>query len=120
MISNEIDDFGPVCNLTNCQENEIRFNETCLSVPNCKSDEEFVDFPSETNAETTCVNLEIFLLLEIRTDLIGGSKSCKPGFAKNARGNCQKTNGSKKKKGKRSPTSKNNGRTRNVCCNGRR
>ena len=26
IISNEIDDFEPVCNLTNCQENETRFN----------------------------------------------------------------------------------------------
>lgn len=120
IISNEIDDFEPVCNLTNCEENETRFNETCISVPNCKSGEEIVDFPEETNDETTCINIAIFLLLEIRTDLIGGSKSCKRGFAKNARGKCQKKAGSKKNKGKRSPTSKNNGRVRNVCCNGRK
>lgn len=120
IISNEIDDFEPVCNLTNCEENETRFNETCIPVPNCKIDEEIVNFPSERNAETTCINIAIFLLLEIRTDLIGGSKSCKRGFAKNARGKCQKKAGSKKNKGKRSPTSKNNGRVRNVCCNGRK
>ena len=117
IISNEIDDFEPVCNPTNCQENETRFNETCISVPNCKSDEEFVDFPSETNVETKCVNLDLF---SERTDLIGGSKSCKPGFAKNARGKCQKKSGSRKNKGKRSPTSRNNGRVRNTCCRGRK
>ena len=91
---------------TNCDKSQTKFDETCVSVPTC-GNEKFVQFPSETNSEAICVDLS---KLGERTEAIGDKKStnkiCK----------CKKPIGSKTKKGRRSPSSRNGGKIK-VCCN---
>ena len=99
-------EFEPICVPTNCDKNQTKFDKTCVSVPAC-GNEEFVQFPSETNSEAICVDL---LKSGERTEAIGGSKS------KNKICKCKKPIGSKTKKGRRSPSSRNGGKIK-VCCN---
>ena len=105
-VPNWTNEFEPICVPTNCDKNQTKFDETCVSVPTCEN-EKFVQFPSETNSEALCVDMS---KLGERTEAIGDKKStnkiCK----------CKKPIGSKTKKGRRSPSSRNGVKIK-VCCN---
>ena len=106
-----------------CDENEQyvipngtdEFQPTCVPVPAC-GNEEFVQFPSETNSEAICVDylhtrdVRSGGVLGERTEAIGGSKS------KDKNCKCKKPIGSRTKKGRRSPSSRNGGKIK-VCWN---
>ena len=78
VLSNEENDFKPICKPTNCDApNKSRYKDACFTVPVC-GNEEIVDFDVETN-EANCK-----LMLGVRS-LIGGRKSCKKGQRKDAR-----------------------------------
>ena len=93
---------------TNCDKNQTKFDKTCVSVPAC-GNEEFVQFPSETNSEAICDDLsKLEQFFSERTEAIGGSKS------KNKNCKCKKPIGSKTKKGRRSPSSRNGGKIKSL------
>jgi len=90
--------FVGKCVATTCDDtNQIQYNETCVTIPDCKENQG-IKLPSEKHLEAKCKNG-----LGERTGLINGSKSCGAGKRKDSKGNCVKRFGSNKKKPKRSP-----------------
>jgi len=106
--------FVGKCVATFCDDkNQIRYNETCVTIPDCKENQG-VKLPSEKHLEAKCINWK--LVPGERSGLIGGSKSCGTGKKKDSKGKCKKTIGSSQKKGKRSPGTRGRGDVRKHCC----
>ena len=111
----EEDSVEPKCLPTNCDnKNQIRYQDVCVTIPKCKENQG-IKFASEKDLEPVCVD---GLGVGDRTQLISGSKSCKPGKRFDARGNCKKTVGSKKNRKKRKGTSRRRTNVREYCCKG--
>ena len=109
------DNLEFLCVPTNCEENKTRFNETCFTVPTCGS-EKFVEFPSNTTSEPKCVDLVQMESGSRTGNIIGGIRTCKDGFAKNARGECQETLESGSSRPPRAQPSRYRGNVRRTCC----
>jgi len=111
-------DIKPACIPTGCENGEILYENQCIPAPTCE-DPNFVQFQMNRNTSvitTTCVHLT----LGGRTQLISGIKRCGPGKRLDARGNCKKGVGFKRKnKRRRQAITYGRGRNvRDICCNG--
>merc|ERR1711962_367166 len=109
-------DLEPSCIPTDCKSGEILYVNQCIPAPDCK-DPNYVQFDKKENSSmivTTCVHPT----LGHRTQLISGIKRCGPGKRLDARGNCKKGVGFKRKnKRRRQAITYGRGRNvRDICC----
>jgi len=113
----DIPDFEPTCVPTDCKKDETKYIGSCVPVPICDNQEDYVLFVDNLTTNTTTTRCE-HLHLGQRGDLIGGSKHCRTGYRLDSRGNCKKTiqNGGRRNVRRQTITYGRGRNIRRVCC----
>ena len=82
ILSDEKDNFKPICAPTNCDNNETRYNGTCFPVANCDKTDKSVVF-NIFSKTSSCQNID-FISTRLN-NLIGGVRQCPQGQRKDSR-----------------------------------